>query len=161
MKLADLFRKFTPVDIVLLAVFALYIVFPISTPLWLVPYIDSPLGLVVLFAAAVALFLYTSPILAIVFLFVIYELLRRNHYSAPHSPIPLATQYLANRVPASTPTQSQKDTELKQMNPVQPRSLEEEVVAEKAPAPSAAPQIAVQKAFLPVADKSSLGASLY
>jgi hypothetical protein len=161
MKLTDLFRKFTPVDIVLLAVFALYIVFPISTPLWLVPYIDSPLSLVVLFAAAIALFLYTSPILAIVFLFVIYELLRRNHYSAPHSPIPLATQYLANRIPASTPTQVQKDSELQQMNPVQQKTLEEEVVAEKAPVPSTPHEIAVQKSYLPVADKSSLSASLY
>jgi hypothetical protein len=160
MKLADIFSKFSPVDIVLLIVFIVYLVFPVSTPLWLVPYIDSPMGLVAIFFAALALFLYTSPILAVVFLFVAYELLRRNHYNAPHSQIPSGTQYMANRIPASTPTQDQKNQELRDMNPAQQKSLEEEVVAQKAPIVGAGSSIVVSQSFLPVADKSSLGASL-
>jgi hypothetical protein len=161
MKITDIFRRFSVIDVVLLAVFAVYILFPISTPLWLVPYIDSPLGLVAMFVVAVTLFMYTSPVLAVVFLFVAYELLRRNHYAAPHSPIPAATQYLANRIPASTPTQAQKDSELRQMNPAQARSLEEEVVAEKAPIVASSPTVVATQSYLPTADKSSLGASLY
>ena len=162
MKFADIFRNFSAVDFVLLLVFVAYILLPVSTPLWLVPYVDSPIGLVALFAVAIVLFVYTSPVLAVVFLFVAYELLRRNHYAAPHSPIPDATQYLTNRVPTAVPTQSQKDQELREMNPPQHKSLEEEVVAQKAPVPSAPHDVVMPSHnVLPVADKSSLGASLW
>lgn len=156
-----IFRQLGVVDVGLLVVFVLYIVFPVSTPIWLVPYIDSSMGLVALFLAAMGLFVYASPLLAIVFLFVAYEMLRRNHYVAPSSSIPDATQYLANRVPKAAATQAEKNADLKQMNPAQPKTLEEEIVGLRAPIAQSEPTTFVHTAYLPVADKSSIGASLF
>lgn len=150
-------KKLAVLDIALLAVFIIYIVFPISTPKFLVPAIDSPVGMVVLFAVAVGLFLYRSPILGVLFVFVAYELLRRNHYEPPASPIVTSTQYLANRVPQAVPTQKQKDSELHAMNPAKPASLEEEVVAKEAPVGQSNMPVYTASGFLPAADRSNLG----
>lgn len=147
-------------DIVIIAILSMYIIFPVSTPLSMVPLIDSPVGYVVLFAIAVGLFTYTSPLLAIVFIFAAYELLRRNNYAAPSSPIPEATQYLANRVPQSTVTQSEKNNELKEMNPPVAKTLEEEAVALSCTNVST-PDVFVPMSYLPVAERSSIGATLY
>jgi len=148
-------------EMILMGLFVVYFVFPISTPLALVPWIDSPIGLVILFVIAVSLFLHMAPIVGILFLLVAYELLRRNHYTAPASPIPEATQYLANRVPQSTVTQSEKNSDLKQLNPPQPKSLEEEMVSQSSPHVNQSPDVFVPNTYLPLADKSSLGASLF
>ena len=56
MNLSEL-KKLGKMDIALLVVFIVYLVFPISTPQWLVPLIDSPIGLVAIFAAAVSIFI--------------------------------------------------------------------------------------------------------
>ena len=150
-------KKLGVFDIALLALFVIYIVFPISTPQPLVPLIDSPIGMVVIFAAAVALFVYRSPILGVLFVFVAYELLRRNHYMPPASPIVTETQYLANRVPQALPSQSQKNSELRSMNPLKPASLEEEVVSKDAPVGVSQLPVFAESGFHPVADKSKLG----
>ena len=154
-------KKLGVFDIALLALFVVYIALPISTPQLLVPLIDSPIGMVVIFAAAVALFAYRSPILGVLFVFVAYELLRRNHYIPPASPIVTETQYLANRVPQALPTQSQKNAELKSMNPATPASLEEEVVAKDAPVGVSHLPVFTDSGFQPVADHSKLGMSAF
>jgi hypothetical protein len=154
------FKKFTPIDIGLLVVFIVYIVFPISTPQFMVPYIDSPIGLIFMFIVTVSLFVYTSPILGVLFIFVVYELLRRNHYIPPASPIINYTQQMATRVPKAMTTQSEKDVELKAMNPVGSVTLEEEVISLRAPVAGVEPTAFVQTTFHPVADKSSLPLSL-
>jgi hypothetical protein len=151
----------TPIDYGLLVVFIAYIVFPVSTPQILVPYIDSPFGLVFMFLVTIALFLYTSPLLGVLYIFVVYELLRRNHYDPPASPIPVHTLQMPTRVPKSAPTQQQKDSDLKMMNPVKPVTLEEEVIAVRAPIGKSELPVFVESSFHPVAEKSSVGASLY
>lgn len=151
----------TPIDYGLLVVFIAYIVFPISTPQWMVPYIDSPIGLVFMFLVTVALFLYTSPLLGVLYIFVAYEVLRRNHYEPPASPIPVTTMQMPTRVPKAAPTQQQKDSDLKAMNPVKSATLEEEVIAVRAPIGRSEQPVFIETSFHPVADKSSVGASLY
>ena len=150
-------KKLGVFDLVLLALFVVYIVMPVSTPSFLVPAIDSPLGMVALFAAAVGLFLYRGPVLGVLFVFVAYELLRRNHYVPPASPIQTETQYLVNRVPQALPTQSQKNSELNAMNPAKLDSLEEEVISKEAPVGKSHLPVFTNSEFLPMADKSKLG----
>jgi hypothetical protein len=153
-------KKFGVLDIVLLALFVIYVVFPIPTPQWLVPYIDSPIGMLVLFTVTVSLFVYRSPILGVLYIFVAYELLRRNHYVPPASPIVADTQYSANRVPQKIPNQSEKNAELNMLNPPQPLTLEEEIVAKDAPIGVSQLPVGMQTSFLPSNDKSSLGMTL-
>ena len=153
----ELLKKLGAADIAILAVFIVYIVFPVSTPQVLVPIIDSPIGMAVMFAVAVGLFVYRSPILGVLFVFVAYELLRRNHYEPPASPIQTKTQYLANRVPQALPTQSQKNSDLQLMNPAKPATLEEEIVAKDTPLGRSQLPVFTNTSFQPVADRSQLG----
>ena len=71
-------KKVKPAEILVFIVFALYLVFPVTTPSTLSPYIESPLGLLVLFFAMIAMFVYSSPVLGVLFVFVAYTLLRRS-----------------------------------------------------------------------------------
>ena len=161
MKLIDV-KKLTPVDFGLLVVFIIYIVFPVSTPDVLVPYIDSPLGLVFMFIVTIMLFLYTSPLLGILYIFVVYEVLRRNHYNAPASQVSEDTLQMANRVPKQLPTQKEKDAELKAMNPSHESTLEEQVISVKAPIGKGdMPSSIISSTYQPVAETSSIGATLY
>ena len=115
-----------------------------------------------MFVVTISLFLYTSPILGVLYIFVVYEVLRRNHYSAPASQIPIGTMQMATRVPKSVPTQQEKDLELRAMNPSNGKSLEEEVIEVKAPiGKSDLTSALVQSSVQPVAEKSSIGASMF
>ena len=76
---SSLFSKSMSVpEILVLVVFILYLIFPVSTPSGFNPYIESPLGITVLFCIIVSLFLYSHPVVAVVYLFVAYTLLRRS-----------------------------------------------------------------------------------
>jgi hypothetical protein len=161
MKMID-FKTLSPIDYGLLVVFVLYIVFPVPTPSWFVPYVDSPLGLVFMFIVTISLFVYTNPLLGILYIFVVYEVLRRNHYNAPASQIPIGTMQMASRVPKPLPSQAEKDADLRAMNPPTGPTLEEEVISVRAPVGKGdLPGAIVQTTFHPVADKSSVGASMY
>jgi len=153
-------KNFGVLDIILLALFVIYVVFPVPTPQWLVPFIDSPIGMVLIFAVTVSLFVYRSPILGVLFIFVAYELLRRNHYIPPASPIVSDTKYLANRVPQEIPSQSEKNAELKAMNPPQAKTLEEEVIAKESPVGISQLPVGMETSFHPANDKTALGMTL-
>ena len=156
--------KFSVLEIVLLLAFVIYIIFPISTPDAIRPMVDSPLGLVGLFIITVSLFVYTSPILGIVYIFVAYELLRRS----TSTPIPKRrvdernmTQYMPTHVAKPIPdTQVEKDLQLQQMNPPKPPTLEEEMVKLRAPIGKSDPVKYTDSSFKPVAD-NTLGASMF
>ena len=111
--------------------------------------VDSPLGMIILFCVTIYLFLYTNPILGILFIFVAYELLRRSNLVTGRSAI---IEY--------TPSQANKDQELKQMNPPQERSLEEQVIQEMAPIATSPTIEFVDTSFKPIADSTISGASL-
>jgi len=153
-------KKFGVLDIILLALFVIYVVFPVPTPQWLVPFIDSPIGMLLIFAVTVSLFVYRSPILGVLFIFVAYELLRRNHYIPPASPIVAETQYSVNRVPQKIPTQSEKNAELESLNPPRPATLEEEVVAKESPVGVSHLPVGIETTFHPANARSKLGMTL-
>jgi hypothetical protein len=158
-QLAD-FKKFDTLDILLLATFIVYILFQVPTPRVLVPYIDSPLGLVVLFAIAVSLFVYKNPVLGVLFIFVAYEILRRNYHNAPASQIVDSVKYMANRIPTALPkTQTEKDAQLQALNPPVSKSLEEEIIDINTPVGQSHLPTYTETSFHPVMDESDLGMS--
>jgi hypothetical protein len=135
---------------VLTVLFIVYLVMMVPTPDWFTPYINSPLGLVLLVILVLYLLFYTTPVLGVLSLFVAYELLRRS------SVMPIAKVSIENR----TPSQAKKDVQLKKMNPhPQTTSLEEEVVHKMAPIGVSESSQYVNSEFKPVAP-SLIGASL-
>jgi hypothetical protein len=149
MKVFNSLKSIPRLELALFIIFILYIIFPLDTPKGLAPYVDSPLGIIVIFCVTVYLFLYTNPILAVLYIFVAYELLRRSSNVNARSAI---IEY--------TPTQQKKDTELKEMNPSKDKTLEEEMVEIRAPLGSDEPPAFVSSSFKPVADKVIQGTSM-
>ena len=150
MNILSTIKSFQPIEMLLVALFIIYIVFPIETPDAVAGMIDSPLGIIVLLAVTVYLFVYVNPILGVLYIFVAYELIRRS------SAVTARVQIIQN-----TPSQANKDIELKAMNPVQPQTLEEEIVQERAPIGVSHRFSEVDTNFAPVADKTSHGMSSY
>lgn len=150
MEITKLFKSLTIIEKSLLVVFIVYIAFPIQTPDIIAGPVDSALGMLSIFIITVYLFLYANPIIAIVYIFVGYELLRRS--SSKRAGRVTIMQY--------TPSQAKKDQELKDMNPVQVKSLEEEVVEQMAPIGHSDASVYVDTTFKPIADKIKEG-SLY
>jgi hypothetical protein len=142
MKLANILKSVTPLEGILFVLFVLYIIFPIGTPAMIAPMIDSSLGMLAIFCITVALFLYVNPILAILYIFVAYELLRRSANVTNRAAI---IEY--------TPSQKKIDQDMAKMNKPQQMTLEEVVIAERAPITGAAPSVFVETSFKPVNDK--------
>jgi hypothetical protein len=159
----DLLRKISVHEMALLVVFIIYVIFPISTPEGLVPIVDSPLGYTTLFIITVGLFVYASPLLGIIYIFVAYEAIRR---SSPQSSRPKSTQdvinthYMPTNLPKPIPEQSVKDAEMVNMNPEREPTLEEEIVQLRAPIGKSENVKYTESSFKPVSTNLS-GASMY
>ena len=149
MDFKKLFQSLTKMEWALLIIFALYIVMPIPTPYFMAGLVDSSLGMLTVFVVTVYLFFNVNPIVAVVYIFVAYELLRRSSNKTGRVNI---VQY--------TPTQVKKDNEMAAMNPKQTTTLEEEVVQQMAPIGQSDSTVYVTTSFKPVADKVG-EASLY
>jgi hypothetical protein len=99
MKFLNKIDRFSPLDITLFIVFIIYIVFPVETPDFMAGLVNSPLGMLTMFIITIFLFLYTNPTLAILYIFVAYELLRRSNstiksqYSASYTQEPTMAYY--------------------------------------------------------------------
>ena len=116
------FIKSPPLELILFVLFVIYIVFPIQTPEWIANFVDSSLGMTVIFCITVFLFLYAHPFLAILYVFVAFELIRRSAHLSGR------TTYIQY-----TPSQEKRDAYMKSMNPPISISLEETVISEMAP----------------------------
>jgi hypothetical protein len=150
MNVKNFLKSISLLEKVLTVLFIVYLVMMVPTPDWFTPYINSPLGLVLLVILVLYLLFYTTPVLGVLSLFVAYELLRRS------SVMPIAKVSIENR----TPSQAKKDVQLKKMNPhPQTTSLEEEVVHKMAPIGVSESSQYVNSEFKPVAP-SLIGASL-
>ena len=149
MNIANLFKSFSQLEISLLVVFIIYIALPIKTPDFLAGMVDSPLGMLTVFIITVYLFMTVNPILAIVYIFVAYELLRRS-----------SRQTGRIQMIKYTPSQAKKDAVMKDLNPPRPESLEEEIVQKMAPIGHSDPSVYTSTSYKPVADKLQ-DASLY
>jgi hypothetical protein len=126
MKFVDSLKNLKPLEIATLVVFILFIIFPVRLPSGFTGVFDSSIGILFLFILTVILFLYTNPVLGVIFILVAYELIRRgaNNTGKP------TTQLLS----MDNTNQASKDMELKQLNTVHQTTLEEEVIQKMAPA---------------------------
>jgi hypothetical protein len=146
---SELFKSFSPLELSLFLIFILYLILPIQTPSFLTGSVDSPLGMLTIFIVTLYLFFNAHPILAVLYVFVAYELLRR---SATKTGRVAMMQY--------TPSQAKKDATLKAMNPPTSETLEEEVVSKMAPLGHSDASIYTMTSFKPVAENVGT-ASLY
>jgi len=141
MEIPKILKSFTNLELILLGCFIIYVVFPISTPSFLAGFIESSLGMVLLFLVTIFLFFYTNPILGVIFVFVAYELLRRSSNISGNTAI---IQH--------TPSQLMKDVEMASMNPPKKETLEEEIVEKMAPIGKSDMSIYTPSTFKPVAE---------
>lgn len=78
MKITSVFNDFTNTEFYLLGLFVLYLVVPFHTPRVFYDFLVNPVGLILLLGTVIYMFFSTPPILAIVYVLVVYELLRRD-----------------------------------------------------------------------------------
>jgi len=154
MNFQKLVKTIKPAEILVLVTFMLYLIFPVSTPSSLSPYVESPLGLLVIFCITVALFLYAHPVVGILYIFVAYTLLRRSE--VVHN----KTQYvqhtksesekrneIRNQIDEATPVEEPRNAEISGDQPV---TLEEEIVLDRAPIGRSDPIQFLQSSYKPV-----------
>jgi predicted membrane protein len=115
-------KNISPIEQVLAILFIVFIVMPIDTPDFMSNMIDTPFGMIAIFIMALYLFTCTNPIIAILFIFVSYELIRRSSKATGKSAII-----------KHTPTQQNKDIKMEKMNPPKVETLEQEIVNKMAP----------------------------
>jgi hypothetical protein len=155
MKFPTLLKKVSILEGVLFAAFLLYLILPIQTPLFLAPYIDTPLGILILFCITVYLFFYMNPLLGIIYIFVAYEVIRRasSHMGIGNEGVrtSLIMQY--------SPTEAVKQEVMVELNPHASDILEEQIVAKMAPIGVSEPNPIVNSVFSPVAENTH-GASM-
>ena len=149
MKFLNNFKKMTQLEMVLALLFVLYIVLPVEMPELISQLIDGSMGMLVLFGLAVYMFFNVNPVLAVLFVFVAYELLRRSSKTTGKEVIM-----------KHTPSQAKKDEKMKNMNPVKKETLEEEIVDKMAPVGKSEMLSYVTSSFSPVAEEVN-GASVY
>ena len=122
MNFSSYYQSLSQMEIGMMVLFVIYLVADIYPPEIMASYIDTPVGMVGVLLTTLYVFMNFKPILGVVFLFVAYEIVRRS-------------ARVNNRVPMMlyTPSQAKKDTELAEMNPAKPTSLEEQMVEQMAP----------------------------
>jgi predicted membrane protein len=152
MKIPESFKNMSSVELVLFLAFVLYIILPMDTPVWMKPFVNSAMGMVFFFCVTVGLFAYTNPILGVLYILVVYEVLRRSSETAKN-PRAIVLEY--------EPSQATKNAALRKMNPERTeKTVEEEVIAARAPINREHSVDIVQTTFKPVS-KPIEGASSY
>ena len=141
MKVLNSLKKLSQLEMILAVLFVLYVVLPIEMPDMFAQLVDTTLGMVGVFALAVYMFFNVNPVLAVLFVFVAYELLRRSSSKTGKAVIM-----------KHTPTQQKKDEKMKKMNPVKKETLEEEMVDKLAPVGKSDIASYVSTSFSPVAE---------
>ena len=141
MKTPDFLKNINQLELTAAAILILYIVLPINAPRMICKIIDGPVGMVAVFAIAVYLFFHANPLLAIIFIFAAYELMRR-----------CASTTGVTVIMNHTPTQAKKDSSMKKMNPEKNTTLEEHIVSKMAPIGVSEPSVFMTTEFSPVAD---------
>jgi len=132
----------TPLEISVIVLMVLYVIFQVDTPDLIASIIDSPIGMLTIFMVVLFLFYYANPIVAILFVFVAYELIRRTSYVTAR-----------DAIIEHTPSQRNKDIQMKVMNPVKSTTLEEEMVSKMAPVGRSEMAQILDTKFKPVAPK--------
>lgn len=145
-------------EIVLIIIFTVYIISPVESPIAVSNFVGSPLGLIAIFVVTAFLFIYTNPILGILYLFVAYEMLRRSDKVATvhHNdqsygkflPItmPLAPTTMPNMTPMLNALKAQTSTDVVPLT----HSLEEEIISSNVSIPEGDTMNYVETLFKPI-----------
>jgi len=118
---SNLFKKQHMCELVLVILFIIYLIMGYKTPEPIANMIDSLVGKIVIFIIVIYLFTYTNPILAVLSLFVAFDLIRRSSVTTGFD----ALQKYA-------PSEEKKMSQFTAYNQF-PYTLEQEVVAKMAP----------------------------
>ena len=155
MNFKNLVKKTKPAEILVLVIFILYLVLPVTTPSKLSPYIESPLGLLLLLCIAIGLFVYSHPVLGVLFIFVAYTLLRRSasvrnspHYVRHTKETSEKLSDAQKQVTEATPPQEEPRTV--DITVKEDVTLEEQIVQERAPIGRSDPVQFLQSSYKPV-----------
>ena len=152
MKTPESLKNMSIIEILLFVLFVLYIVLPINTPISIKSFVNSSMGLVFFFCVTMILFVYTNPILGVLYILVVYEAIRRSSDTVDNS---------RSIVMEYQPSQAAKDEILQKMNPVRTeKTVEEEVIEARAPINKTQSVDFVQTTFKPIS-KAVEGASKY
>jgi predicted membrane protein len=148
MNIIDKMRKMTPFDIFLFVLFLLYIVLPVETPSLFASTIHSPLGLLTIFTITMVLFIYMNPLLAVLYVFVAYELLQRSTRAYKVAP-PRIQSTISSSQPIHKPVLAYQRENI--VLPQQ-QTLEEDVVQKMAPIGHSDPAIYISTSYKPIAE---------
>lgn len=166
-------------EILVLFAFVVYLILPIGTPHMVSEFIISPFGYLIIFIVTVFLFFYAHPILAILYVFVAYELLNRSNKSlgkgGGYKPTTLPRHVRINDVPQysdDVPQYSDDDvTDYSDYNKSQviadnsrmskENTLEEEIINNMEPIGISHQTKFVTTEFKPIADSTAYAASFY
>ena len=122
MKLLKFVPSFKPLESILLVTFILLVVIDIPIPTVISNVVTQPLGLVTLLLLSLYLFYTVHPIIAVLFVFVVYDLVIKSD-----------SKQQKITISEPTPSQQVKDVKMKKMNPSVKVTLEEEVVEKMSP----------------------------
>jgi hypothetical protein len=118
---SNLFKKQHMGELVLVILFIIYLIMGYKTPEPIANMVDSLVGKIVIFIIVIYLFTYTNPILAVLSLFVAFDLIRRSSVTTGFDAL---QKY--------TPSEEKKMSQFTAYNQF-PYTLEQEVVAKMAP----------------------------
>jgi len=118
---SELFKKENMSQLLLTILFMIYLIMGYKTPEPVANVVDSLVGKVVIFITVITLFMHANPILAVLSLFVAFDLIRR---SSAATGIDALKKYL--------PTEEKKSSQFTAFNQF-PYTLEQEVVKKMAP----------------------------
>lgn len=150
MNLPSFLTKQTPLEMGVMLMFVLYLILPIETPDMLAFCIDSTMGYLSMFLLGLYLFKDSSKLLAVLFLFVAYELINRS--------CKVTKKQQADAVVRPIHSENAKKTKMVAMNPKKEVTLEEEVVEVMAPIGKSDLKTYLKTSFNPVANDTK-GAS--
>lgn len=107
-------------EMLLIVLIILYIVLNVPTPDLIAPYIDTPLGNIVIVLIALSLFTHSHAVVGVLGLFAAYILIRRSGANGSAA------------IEAYVPSEKRKSEEMSALNQF-PVTLEEQMVALRAP----------------------------
>ena len=141
MKFLSSVESLSNVETAVIVMFISYLALPIQLPDMFANMVDSPMGTIAIFILSVYLFFNANPLIAVLFVFVAYEMFRRSSNATGKAAM---IKY--------TPTQARKDEKMKKMNPAKTTSLEEEIVEQMAPVGKSDISVFTTSTYKPVAE---------
>jgi hypothetical protein len=118
---SSLFKKEHRGELILIIIFIIYLILGYKTPQPLAFLVDNLIGKIVIFIIVIYMFLYKNPILAVITLFVAFDLMRRSSMTVDN-----------NLIQSYIPSEENKMNQFTAFNQF-PYTLEQEVVKKMAP----------------------------